>query len=67
MSRGFVFTICMPHNEPFPTNSRKKLITVSAKRNPTPMPRPSAMEGSTLLLLANISARARMDAKATIS
>ena len=56
----------MPNTVPAPSSSRMMPIASRVAVKPTPMPRPSRMEGSTLFLLANISARPRMMQLTTI-
>ena len=55
-----------PNTVPAPSSSRMMPMASRVAVKPTPMPRPSRMEGSTLFLLANISARPRMMQLTTI-
>ena len=55
-----------PNTVPAPSSSRMMPMQSIAAVKPTPIPRPSMMEGSTLFLLANISARPRMMQLTTI-
>ena len=55
-----------PNTVPAPSSSRMMPIASRVAVKPTPIPRPSSREGSTLFLLAYISARPRMMQLTTI-
>ena len=57
----------MPSQVPLPMISRMEAINTMVRMYPTPIPRPSSVESSTVFLQANISARPRMMQLTTIS